>query len=84
MGDVEFPQTVDYVDKNGNATYIKDDSFYVSMDDGRSVRVSFLFFVSFISFISVLLIEFGFYSHSKSPLKVMTLLYVNAIIFESQ
>ena len=81
MGDVEFPQTVDYVDKNGNATYIKDDSFYVSMDDGRSVRVSFLFFVSFIS---VLLIEFGFYSHSKSPLKVMTLLYVNAIIFESQ
>lgn len=40
MGDVEFPHPLDYVDKNGNAAYMKDESFYLNMDEGRSVKVS--------------------------------------------
>jgi len=38
MGDVEFPYSRDHIDKNGN-----DDSFFLNMNDGRSVRVSFLY-----------------------------------------
>lgn len=43
MGDVEFPYALDYVDKNGNA-YNKDDSFYISMEDGRSAKVNYFCF----------------------------------------
>lgn len=39
MGDVEFPHPLDYIDKNGNATYMKDESFYLNMDEGRSIKV---------------------------------------------
>lgn len=40
MGDVDFPHPHDYVDRNGNATYMKDESFFLNMDEGRSVKAS--------------------------------------------
>ena len=38
MADVEFPYSIDHIDKNGNATFKED--FFLNMDDGRSVKVS--------------------------------------------